>query len=287
MQRFHETGCKTGVVGTNSWPVVTADFIDEFDVVVVMHDPGFIRENWDKLRRKPVIWRTIGQGLDVFEPYLASPRQQGLSVVRYSPREADAPDFIGADAMIRFHKEPECFGSWSGDIPKIITVAASLRNRYPEDYEAFLASVEGLDYAIVGGGNDGLPNATGYVDDDGLAAALRNHRVYVHCAGLRLPYTLAFIEAWMTGIPVVAFASSAATSPGLSFYEAGALIEHGVNGFVARTPEEARGYYLDLLGDYELARRIGESGRRRAAEIFSRDVAEREWTRLFDALTAS
>ena len=48
-----------------------------------------------------------------------------------------------------------------------------------------------------------------------------------------------------------------------------ALVEHGVDGFVARTPGELGDYARSLLSDRELAGRLGAAARRKVAERFS------------------
>ena len=40
---------------------IPQEFIDKFDIIIVMHVPEWIINNWDKFKGKRVIWRTIGQ----------------------------------------------------------------------------------------------------------------------------------------------------------------------------------------------------------------------------------
>ena len=42
---------------------LTRRFVDRFDAIVVMHESAWIVNNWEVIRHKPVIWRTIGQSL--------------------------------------------------------------------------------------------------------------------------------------------------------------------------------------------------------------------------------
>src|SRR5690242_423231 len=66
---------------------LTPDLIDPFDVIIIMHTPEFVTGNWDKIKHKRVIWRSIGQSTPATERKLERARAEGLQVVRYSPKE--------------------------------------------------------------------------------------------------------------------------------------------------------------------------------------------------------
>jgi hypothetical protein len=79
-----------------------------------MHIPEWIIDNWELFRGKRVIWRTIGQSTSTHEAKLLPYRNQGLQIVRYSPRETNINGYIGQDAMIRFYKDPDEYKNWQG-----------------------------------------------------------------------------------------------------------------------------------------------------------------------------
>lgn len=85
---------------------LTREFVDNFDVVIVMHIPEWIEVNWEVMKHKRVIWRTIGQSVASIEQRMAHYKNLGLQIVRYSPREPRIPHFAGMDALIRFYKGP-------------------------------------------------------------------------------------------------------------------------------------------------------------------------------------
>ena len=90
------------------------ELIDPFDVIIVMHQPDVLVQNWDKIKHKKVIWRSIGQSVPAVERKLAPLREEGLVVVRYSPKEENIDSYTGSDAMIRFYKDPEVYKGWDG-----------------------------------------------------------------------------------------------------------------------------------------------------------------------------
>ena len=94
---------------------LTRELIEQFDAVMVMHVPDWIINNWEIMKDKKVILRTIGQSSIDSESMLSQARREGLKIVRYSPRETTIPGFIGQDAVIRFYKDPAEFGPYTGE----------------------------------------------------------------------------------------------------------------------------------------------------------------------------
>jgi len=95
--------------------VLPAEFVALFDVIIVMHDLGFIEKFWSVLSQRPVIWRTIGQNIDGCEPRAAALKGLGMHIVRYSPVERLASNYCGETSLIRFGKRSTDYGS--GKIP--------------------------------------------------------------------------------------------------------------------------------------------------------------------------
>jgi glycosyltransferase involved in cell wall biosynthesis len=115
----------------------------------------------------------------------------------------------------------------------------------------------GLPIRLVGHNPDmaGVRAAESWTD---LKRMLRSHRFFVHTADPRLEdgYNMATLEAMAAGMPV------------LGNKHAGSPIEHGVSGFLSDDPEELRRYAQMLLGDRELAVRMGASARKTVQERF-------------------
>lgn len=251
----------------------TRRFVEAFDIVIVPHSAHFVTLLLDRLGARPVILRTIGQGLNEQEPQIGPLRAAGIKVVRYAESEARVPGFAGADATIRFAKFAEDFTGWTGESRQVLSFVNDFPSRFPEELAAWRAATQGLPTCLGGRRNEGVEGWIGLVDEAAQRDLLRRSRAYLYAANLAVPYTLNFIEAWMTGIPVVVLRPEGA-SP---FSELPALIEHGRTGLMARTPGEARAFLRELLDSPSEAARIGAAGREEAIRIFGRDSLAPHW----------
>jgi glycosyltransferase involved in cell wall biosynthesis len=95
-------------------------------------------------------------------------------------------------------------------------------------------------------------------DWNDLKRYFASHRFFVHTADPRYEdgFNMAMVEAMAAGLPVISNAHP--TSP----------ITHGVDGFLAATPAEARAHAVALLEDANLARAMGSAARRTAVARF-------------------
>lgn len=263
------------------------------DVVISMHNSKtpqqevhqpWIVGNWHLFKNKPVIWRSIGQSLSHIEKELSYYKDQGLKIVRYSPRERNIDGYCGEDAMIRFYKDPEEFKDWNGDKRVVINFSQSLKVRGDHcGYQMIMDATKGFKRKIYGVGNENLGKVWGgVVSYEEQKEILRNSRVYIYHGTTPAPYTLSFIEALMTGTPVVAVGSGITNKIyGQETNEIEDIIQNGVNGFVGNSVEELRNYIQLLMDDYEVAKRISAEGRKTAISMFAKDSIRKEWDILF------
>jgi len=283
LARFEATGCRydRGPAGIR----LSTKFVEQFDLTIVMHDPETLMRQWAALAVRPVVWRTIGQDMVGLEARMAPLRARGLRILRYAEAERGVPGHLGSEGLVRFHKDEAEFGGWTGALPQVLTFANRFVQRYPHEYAVFREATAGLPVAVGGIGNEDLPGALGVIEHDHQKKLLRDSRVYLYCSGLSIPYTLNFIEAWISGIPVVALAEAVVPhAPGYS--ELPALIRHGENGFIAKDAAEARGLLDALLADIGLAARIGAAGRAEATRIFGTATVAAQWRSALPRLVA-
>lgn len=261
------------------------EFLDRFDTVIVMHVPEWIEQNWEKFRGKRVIWRTIGQSTPAIERRMFQYRQQGLQIVRYSPREANLEPNAGCDALIRFYKDPKEFGQWVGAGNEVITFAQDMKHRGEFcNYDTFLAIAQGFNAKVYGPKNEGSGELNGgFLSYAGMQQKMRDARVYIYTGTQPASYTLNLMEAMMTGVPIVAIgpvlANSLNVKNGINadLYEVPDIIKNGVNGFWSNSVNELRSRVEFLLSDVKAARRIGEMGRQTAIELFGKDNVRLKW----------
>ena len=261
--------------------------IEWADVIIIMHKPEWVIYNWEKIKHKRVILRTIGQNEPSNEASLAVPRSQGLQIVRYSPAEEQIAGYVGGDRVIRFYKDPEEFNGYNGHIPAVLSVGQSMKERAVFcNYDAFFRASEGFHRNLYGtqSKNEDLtpmddPLWRGQLSFEELKNAYKNHRVYFYTGTYPASYVLNFIEAWMTGIPVVAIGRELANLKifNMDAYEVDKLIENGVNGYVSDDIEQLKGYLREMIDNPEKAREIGARGREKAIQLFGKENIRKQW----------
>src|SRR3990167_750687 len=209
------------------------DLIAWADTIICMHRYEWIINNWENIKHKTVILRTIGQNIQKDEEALTSLVKEGLRIVRYSPKEKEIPSFAGEDAMIRFYADPEEFKGWTGEERKVITFAQSMRKRGDHlNFTAFDKSTKLLPRALYGPDNEDSGITGGVLDYESMKLALRKAGCYFYGGTQPASYTLAFIEAYLTGTPIVAVGPKLANVIyAQATYEVPELIEQGKEGF--------------------------------------------------------
>lgn len=301
----HKTLPRPGVSGAKYFPEyeklarefpktnLPKELIDPFDLIIVMHTPEWVLENWEKMKGKKVIWRSIGQSTKHVENMLRRCRYEGLNIVRYSTMESLIPDFIGADAYIRFYKDPDEFKDWNGKEKRAINFTQSLKGRrYFCHYDHIMSVLEGFPSLIYGSGNDDLgPMNGGELPFDLMKGAMRDNRVFLYAGTWPACYTLSFIEALLTGIPVVSIGSTLAENidgvpqhERFTFFEIPKIIDNGVNGFVSDDIGQLRGYIHELLTNHDLAKGIGTKGRETAIKLYGKGTIKEEWKKYLSGL---
>jgi glycosyltransferase involved in cell wall biosynthesis len=282
---FHALGRLAG----DSREQLTKEFVDRFDIVIVMHIPQWITINWKAMKHKPVVWRTIGQSIAAQEFELRPYRKQGLNIIRYSPLERTIPGYIGEDALIRFYKDPEEFKNWSGEKKRVVTFAQSMQLRNQACNFSFFEEVtRPYNRGLYGPGNEESGSfAHAEQEFDVLKNIMRNSRVYFYTGTHPASYTLNFIEAWMTGIPIVAIGpkrGNASYFPGHNLYEVPSLIKNSITGFVSDDRAVLQKTIQKLLDNDELATSVSAAGREQAIRTFGKDVIAEKWRRYLETL---
>ncbi len=275
-QRFIELGCHYDVADPVRATVLAPEFIDEFDLTIVMMNPYFAHDFHPLLHRRPIILRTIGQGIGQWEGIHAVLRAAGVQLLRYAQTEANQADYAGADAVIRFYKDADDFPPWRGDVRAGLSFAAAFPTRYPAQFALWQQVAAALPMVLCGPGNDGVPQSLGAIRPEQQPKLLSRCRAYFYCSGLELPYTLNFMEAWMAGIPVVVMDPGAVGlhNPCPEIMQ---LATPGHDLLLARDVAEARLHLSRLLDDQAFGRAIGQAGRATAMRHFGRAPITAQW----------
>jgi len=263
------------------------DMIDWADVIVCSHVVDWLSFNWEKMKGKRVIWRSIGQSSLNVEGLLRPLREDGLEIVRYSPREKTIPGFVGEDAMIRFYKDPDEFKGWTGEKKAVLTVSQSMKERDEFcNWTNFEFATRGFERVVHGRPSKCEdPLWGGQLTYDELKKAYRDFRVYFYTGTYPASYTLNFIEAWMTGIPIVALGRRLGSSPhevGQDTYEVPDFLDETGGGMYSDDLEELKRMIRVLMEDLPFAQKVSERARAGALKYFAKDVIKEEWRRFLN-----
>lgn len=259
------------------------DIIDWADVIIVHHYlESWVVRQWDRIRRKRVIWRTCGQSNALLEETMAILRRDGLQIVRYSPREELAfrrlGVFAGQDAFIRFGKYPSDYGPWNGEDLHVGNVTQNMAGRGEFCGLYFwLAATRGLPVKPAGLQSEALPGGLGALTYDEMLAYLRNIRCYLYTGTQPASYTLALIEAMLSGVPVVSMPGDEWWMPDL--FEGPDIVGRSAG------PGQTAAWLDGYLRDIDLAREHGEIGRQKAIALFGIDTIAPQWQAFLEGAT--
>ena len=257
------------------------ELIDPFDVIIVMHQPDVLVENWEKLKHKKVIWRTIGQSVPTVEKKLAPLREEGLLIVRYSPKEENIENYIGSDAMIRFYKDERVYDGWDGSSGDVVNFSQSLMGRRDFcHYDEIMPVIEVFSGKVYGPGNEDLGGFNGgQIPFDKQLEIMRHAGVMVYGGTWPASYTLSFIEALTMGLPMVAISKDIANIPkfqSIDFYEVDELMAM-ISAPVCGSVDEMLDATKELLENTNYAREISQRQRDLARELFSMKKISNQW----------
>jgi len=284
LKKFHAIGQK--FPGKDAKGHLSQEVVDWADIIIVMHIPRWISLNWPIMKHKRVIWRTIGQSISSTEKFLAPYRKEGLEVIRYSPMEHNIPSYIGGDALIRFYKDPDQYKDWNGNKKRVISFSQNMKDRDRACNFTFFEEVtRPFNRRLFGSGSEELGWGGGKVPYEQLKQELRDNRVYFYTGTHPASYTLNFMEALMTGIPVIALGPKHGNADYFAdhnLYEIPNLIMNGINGYISDDLNELRNHISNLFNDHELARLIGAAGRDAAIHHFSKDMIKASWRKFLN-----
>lgn len=250
--------------------------LDWCDTIICHHyEHQWLIPQWRNIRDKRVIWRTVGQSVEANERAMTPLREDGVQIVRYSPRERHIPGFAGEDAVIRFYADPDEWHGWTGERRVVTNVTQKLKERDPfTGYGFWQAATEGLPVMPMGEGSEDI-GGTGILPLAEMRANLRAARCYLYTGTQPASLTLGLIEALMTGIPVVSIGRKAWASvfPDMAeAFEAPDLCPDSANH-----PADAHAALSALLADYGLAREISQVQRARTIETFGMTTVAAQW----------
>jgi hypothetical protein len=264
--------------------------IDWADTIICHHyEHTWLVPQWERIKHKRVIWRTVGQSVEHNERMMAPLRREGLQIVRYSPKEANIPGYAGSDALIRFYKDSDEWKGWTGDVSTVINITQHLYQREPYTNWGFWEqATTGLRRTPLGPGSEAI-GGLGELTYEEMQRWLREARCYLYTGTQPASYTLGLIEAMMTGIPVISIGPTwmRIFPYGPDLFEAAAWDDSWAEDKMPPTIVPADAVFNDpvrankalrVLLDYpDKARNISTNQRQRAIELFGKDRIGAQW----------
>ena len=189
------------------------EIIEWADVIIAHHFlDRWIVPQWNRLRHKRVIWRTCGQSNPDLELLMAPLHDEGLQIVRYSPKERTHFEriraFAGEDAVIRFGKYPADYPDWVGTDAFVGNVTQKMVERGASCGLAYwLEATDGLPAKPAGPGSEQLSGGIGELTYPAMLDYLARCRVYLYTGTVPASYTLGLMEAMLIGVPVVSISA--------------------------------------------------------------------------------
>ena len=196
--------------------------------------------------------------------YLASVGGHAIAISR-----SKAKSWGVTHAVVHNSADPAAYLPFSGQLPSGLRVANHVTSkRVFLAMDFFEAAFDGLPMRMVGHNPD-MPNVEAATDWDDLKGLLASHRFLVHTADPQFEdgFNMSVLEGMAAGMPV------------LTNRHPTSIVEHGVTGFLADTPEDMRSHAQRLLGDVDLARELGANARRYIARHFSAERFRVEFTK--------
>jgi hypothetical protein len=251
------------------------EWIDWADTIICRHvEWRWLWPQWDRIRHKRVIWRTVGQSTHQNEHKAQPFVHDGLEIVRYSPKEWNIPNFAGADCTIRFYKDPKEWRGWHGSEKAVLLLAQNPTERAMWTHLKWAQeAVEGCFPLWVGPGTEQI-GGLGKVPPARLRDLMRQCRAMLYTGTQPASYTLALIEAMMTGMPVVSIGPSQMR---LFPYSPKLFEAHAIAPLYAESPGDANLLLRELIDDPFHAARVGAVSRSRAIALFGRDRIADAW----------
>lgn len=262
-------------------PDVALEWLGDDGAIVFHHFLERLIADWPRIRDwmngapgRRVIWRTVGQSVENNELMMAPLRADGLERVAYSPKEQNIPQYSGHDAIIRFWKDPDEWGGWTGEDARVINFTQHLYQRNPYTNWTFWdRATDGLAAEAMGPGSEVI-GGSGEQSASDMLGSLRRSRAYCYTGTQPASYTLGLIEAMMTGIPVISIGPA-----WMSVFEYGPqLFEgHEIAAAWSDDPTEVRRMLSGLLVDPEAAATLGAMQRERAISLFGKAAIMEQW----------
>lgn len=285
LYRMFDENLKKGVPSEVCSTILSKEIVSDYDVIIVMHKLDWIEKNWDILKNKKIILRTIGQNIENNEIQLKNYAKKGLKILRYSPKERELKNYAGEDALIRFLKFKSDFKPRNIKYNQIISFGqniSSRKNWCGSSIIEYIASK--TNFKLFGPGNDNYMFFGGKLSYDQQIEELSTNSCYFYTGTFPAQYTLGFVESFMSGIPIISIGKYLSQTLVEPFPFEVPFILDTVGGFYEDNLEQIILTTEKLLSDRSLNDQISKKQSEIAVNMFSVEKNIHQWGDFLNSL---
>lgn len=285
LNKMYNDNLKKGIPIEECSNTLTSEILSDYDLVIIMHKPDWIEKNWEVLKNKKVVLRTIGQNLENNERFLHPYVKNGLKILRYSPKERELKSYAGEDGLIRFLKYQSDFKPRNLKYNTSISFGQHISSRKNWCGSNIIEHVASkVDFKLFGPGNNNYKFFGGRISYEQQLEELSTNSCYLYTGTFPAQYTLGFVEAFLSGIPIVSIGKNLSQKlvgeypfevPNI-LEEVGGFYDDDINKIVSK---------IELLStDRDLNEKISKNQRKVAFNMFSVEENINLWNSFLNSI---
>lgn len=278
IHKLFEYNKNRGIAIENCSNTLTKEVVDDYDCIIIMHKMDWVEKNWEVIKNKIVILRTIGQNIQNNElsikPYIA----KGLKVLRYSPKERELNSYAGEHGLIRFLKYKSDFKDRILRKDCVITFGQNISERKNWCGSSIIEYVaKNVPFKLYGPGNELYQFNCGKISYDQQLEEYSTNSCYLYTGTFPAQYTLNFIEALFSGIPIVSIGKKLSQTLVEPYPFEVPFILDEINGFYFDDVANIVSKLEELMNDKVLNDQISKKQIDLATSLFSVEKNINQW----------
>lgn len=286
-QKIHnlfETNRKTGIPLEKCSYTLTKEIVDDYDIIYIMHNLEWLDINWEIIKNKIVVLRTF-LNLGDTELRIQNYIKKGLKVLRCSPMEREIENYAGEHGIIRFLKYESDFKPRNILHNKVITFGQSVKQRGSWCGAELIEGLsKELPLTIFGPANDEYKFWGGRLSYEDQLIQLATNSCYFFTGTFPAQYTLSFVEALMTGIPIVSMGKNLSQSIVSKYpFEVPYMLDE-IDGFYGDSLVDIKNKLQLLLDDRKLNEEMSIKEISLGKKLFSAERNMYLWKDFFNSL---
>lgn len=284
IHQLFEINKKNGVPLEKCSYTLNKEVVDDYDVIYVMHNLEWLDINWKVIKNKIVVLRTF-LNLGDTELRIQKYVKEGLKVLRCSPMEREIENYAGEHGIIRFLKYECDFKPRNILHDQVITFGQSVKQRGSWCGSELIESLsKELPFKIFGPENHEYKFWGGRLSYEDQLIQLATNSCYFFTGTFPAQYTLSFVEALMTGIPIVSMGKNLSQSIVSKYpFEVPYILDE-IEGFYGDNVTDIKSKLQVLLADRKLNEEMSVREISLGKKLFSAEQNMYLWKDFFNSL---